>query len=233
MDRTRWIIFAGICVAIIAGLVYASSSNRTSVEDVNPFTITTNKEINDQTFGAKDAKVVIYEYADFQCPGCGGAYPNLKTIKDTYKDSVTFVYRHFPLTTIHPHAYAAAASAEAAGLQGKFWEMHDLLFDNQNAWSSLSAEQRQRAFEGYARQLNLNIDQFNADLTSDKVATKIDFDRALGRKLGVSSTPTIYVNDQKLSDDVVKDLIQANGEKLVAKLNTLIKESGGTVPNSQ
>lgn len=233
MDRNRWFIFAGICVAIIAGLVYTSNNEKVSVDNVDAFKITTDREINDHVYGSKDAKVVIYEYADFQCPGCGGAYPNLKSIKETYKDSVTFVYRHFPLTTIHPHAFAAAATAEAAGLQGKFWEMHDLLFTTQDAWTSQSAEQRQKTFEDYARQLGLNIDQFNTDLTSDKVAAKIEYDRALGRKLTVESTPTIYVNKEKMNDDITKDVIQVKGEKLTVTLNELIKSTGGTVPTAQ
>ncbi len=230
MDRNRWFIFAGICVAIVAGLVYTSNNEKMAVDDVDAFAITTNREINDQVYGNKDAKVIIYEYADFQCPGCGGAYPNLTSIKETYKDSIAFVYRHFPLTTIHPNAFAAAATAESAGLQGKFWEMHNLLFDTQDAWSSQSAEQRQKTFEGYARQLGLNMDQYSADLTSDKVAAKIEFDRALGRKLGVDSTPTIFVNKERLGDDIITDVIQAKGEKLTTKLNELITSTGGTLP---
>ncbi len=232
MDRNRWFIFAGICVAIVAGLVYMSNNEKVAVDDIDASALTTNREINDQIYGNKDAKVIIYEYADFQCPGCGGAYPNLTTIKETYKDSVAFVYRHFPLTTIHPNAFAAAATAESAGLQGKFWEMHNLLFDTQDVWSSQSAEQRQTKFEGYARQLGLNMDQYNADLTSDKVAAKIEFDRALGRKLGVDSTPTIFVNKERVSDDIITDVIQAKGDKLTTKLNELITSTGGTPPKT-
>ncbi|MEO5691332.1 MAG: thioredoxin domain-containing protein [Candidatus Saccharimonadales bacterium] len=232
MDRNRWFIFAGICVAIVAGLVYTSNKEKVAVDDIDAFAITQDREINDHVYGNINAKVVIYEYADFQCPGCGGAYPNLTSIKEKYKDSVSFVYRHFPLTTIHPHAFAAAATAESAGLQGKFWEMHNLLFDTQDAWSSQSAEQRQKTFEGYARQLGLNMEQFTADLTSDKVAAKIEFDRALGRKLGVDSTPTIYVNKDQVNDDIVSDVIQVKGEKLTSKLNELIVSSGGTVPKA-
>lgn len=232
MDRNRWFIFAGICVAIVAGLVYTSNKEQVAVDDIDAFTITKDREINDQVYGNKDAKVVIYEYADFQCPGCGGAYPNLSTIKETYKDSVAFVYRHFPLTTIHPHAFAAAATAESAGLQGKFWEMHDLLFDTQDAWSSQSAEQRQKTFEGYARQIGLDMEQFSTDLSSDKVAAKIEFDRALGRKLGVDSTPTIFVNKERVNDDIVSDVIQVKGEKLTSKLDELITSTGGTIPTT-
>lgn len=232
MDRNRWIIFAGLCVAIVAGLIYMSGSNKVAVDEVNAFQITTGREINDQVYGNKNAKVVVYEYADFQCPGCAGAFPNISRIKEQYKDTVAFVYRHFPLTSIHPHAFAAAAAAESAGLQGKFWEMHDLIFQSQDSWKDLSAEQRQKTFEGFAKQLGLNENQFKADIASDKVAAKVNFDRALGLKIGVDSTPTVYINSNKIDDETATDLIQQNGDKLVEKINAAITKAGGTIPNA-
>jgi protein-disulfide isomerase len=232
MDRNRWFIFAGLCVAIVIGLVYMSSSSKVAVDEVNAFQITTDREINDQVYGNKDAKVVIYEYADFQCPGCGGAFPNLQRIKEQYKDSVAFVYRHFPLASAHPHAFAAAATAEAAGLQGKFWEMHDLIFQTQDTWSSQSAEERQKTFEGYAMQLGLNLEQYQADIVSEKVAAKVNFDRALGLKVGVDSTPTLFINSDKVNDEAVTDLIQQNGDKFVEQLNEAITKTGGTIPTA-
>ena len=232
MDRNRWFIFAGLCIAVVAGLVYLSNTDKVSVDNVNAFTIQTDQEIADQVYGNKNAKVVVYEYADFQCPGCGGAYPNLKLIKDKYKDSIAFVYRHFPLTTAHPHAFAAAAAAESAGLQGKFWEMHDLIFQNQDTWKDYSAEDRQKTFENYARQLGLDVNQYNTDLTSEKVTNKVNFDRALGLKIGVDSTPTLYINDKIVNDEITSDLIQQQGTKFTDELNKIIKENGGTVPST-
>jgi protein-disulfide isomerase len=232
MDRNRWFIFAGLCIAVVVGLVYLSGNDKVSVDNVDAFKIQTDQPINDHVYGNKDSKVVVYEYADFQCPGCGGAFPNLKTIKETYKDSIAFVYRHFPITTAHPHAFAAAASAEAAGLQGKFWEMHDLIFQSQDSWKSLKAEERQKVFENYARQLGLNVDQYNSDLTSKKVTDRVNFDRALGLKLGVDSTPTLYINNKIVSDDVTSDLIQQKGAKFAEELNKAITAAGGTIPKS-
>lgn len=232
MDRNRWFIFAGLCIAVVAGLVYMSNNNKVAVDEVNAFQITTDREINDQVYGNKDAKVVIYEYADFQCPGCGGAFPNISKIKEQYKDSVAFVYRHFPLTSAHPHAFAAAAAAESAGLQGKFWEMHDLIYQSQDSWKDLSAEQRQKTFEGYAKQIGLNESQFKTDIASDKVAAKVNFDRALGLKVGVDSTPTVFINSDKIDDETVTDLIQQNGDKLIEKINAAITKAGGRIPST-
>lgn len=233
MDRTRWIVFGVLCAAIVGGLVYMSGSSKVNVDSVDAFTITTNRDINDHVFGNKDAKVVVYEYADFQCPGCAGAYPNLKTITETYKNQVAFVYRSFPLTSIHPHAFAAAATAEAAGLQGKYWEMHDQLFETQDTWKNLSAEARQNQFEQYAQALGLNVDQFRADLAGEKVAAKINFDRSLGLKVGVDSTPTVFINKEKIANDIISDVIQQQGKKLTDKLDEAIKQAGGTVPTAR
>lgn len=230
MDRNRWFIFAGLCIAVVAGLVYLSNTDKVSVDNVDAFKIQTDQQIQDHVYGDKNAKVVVFEYADFQCPGCGGAFPNLQTIKEKYKGSIAFVYRHFPLTTAHPHAFAAAAASEAAGLQGKFWEMHELIFQSQETWKNMSAEQRQKTFEGYARQLNLNVDQYTSDLTSDKVTSKVNFDRALGLKIGVDSTPTIYINNKIVSDENITNLIQQDGKKFTDELDKAIKTAGGTVP---
>lgn len=232
MDRNRWFIFAGLCIAVVVGLVYLSNNDKVSVDNVDAFTIQKDQPINDHVYGNKDAKVIVYEYADFQCPGCGGAFPNLKVLKETYKDSIAFVYRHFPITTAHPHAFAAAAAAEAAGQQGKFWEMHDLIFQSQDTWKNMSADERQKTFESYARQLSLNIDQYNTDLTSKKVTDRINFDRSLGLKLGVDSTPTLYINKKIVSDEATTDLIQQKGEKFAEELNKAITEAGGTPPKS-
>lgn len=233
MDRNRWLIFAGLCIAIVVGLVYMSNNEKVSVDTVDAFKITTDQAINDHVYGKKDAKVVVFEYGDFQCPGCGGAFPNLQTIKETYKDSFAFVYRHFPLSAAHPHAFAAAAVSEAAAQQGKFWEMHDLLFQSQDSWKDLTAEQRQKTFEGYARQIGLDMGKFTTDVSSEKVSKKINFDRALGVKVGVNSTPSLYVNGKAVTDEIVSDLIQQKGDKFIKLINQEITKNGGSVPGTQ
>ncbi len=233
MDKNRWIIFGVLCAGIIAGLVFVSSKDKVSVDAVDPFAVVTDHEINDRVFGNKDAKVTLWEYGDFQCPGCGAAYAKLKTISEQYKDSVRFVFRNFPLTSIHPHAYAASAAAEAAGQQGKYWEMHDKLYETRDTWNSLSAEQRQTKFEQYAKEIGLTIETYKADISSKAVGNKINFDRALGLKLGVDSTPTLYLNKTKISADITSDVMQGNGQKLSDAIEAAIKASGGTVPTAQ
>ncbi len=233
MDRTRWIIFTVVCLAVIVGLVALSNRNKLEVSDDDVFRLSTNRKINDHVYGNKAAKVIVYEYADFQCPGCGGAYPNVKIVKEKYKDTVGFVYRHFPLTSIHPHAFAAAAASEAAGLQGKFWEMYDLLFSNHNTWSSQTADQRQKTFEDYATQLGLDMQKYRSDITSDAVAEKINYDRSLGLKAGVEATPSIFVNKTKQNNEIVDDLIQQKGDKLSQQIETALKAAGVKLPASQ
>ena len=133
MDRNRWLIFAGLCIAVVIGLVMVSSKNKVDVSTIDGNKIDTTSAIADHVSGKADSKIILIEYADYQCPGCYAAYPHIKTITNEYKDSIAFVYRNFPLISIHPNALAAASAVEAAGLQGKYWEMHDSVFQNQPA----------------------------------------------------------------------------------------------------
>lgn len=204
MSRNTWLIFIGICVLILGGLILMSSGDRTDVANVNENQIQQANEdentIGDHVFGNPDADVVIIEYADFQCPGCRTAAPVLKAVAEQYQDDIAFVYRHFPLSTIHPNARAAAAAAEAAGLQDKFWEMNELLYETQGEWSNLGGNQRTDRFVEYAANLELDTEKFRNDLTISEVTTKINFDAALGQKKNVTGTPTIFLNGENVSD---------------------------------
>ncbi len=230
MDRNRWLIFGVFCVGVIAGLIFFSGKNKIDVSGRDVFVIDTASEIKDHVYGNADSKIVVYEFADYQCPGCAGAFPQIKTISDQYKDHVAFVYRNFPLTSGHQHAFAAAATAEAAGLQGKYWEMHDLLFQTRDSWNGMTVEQRRTAFEGYVSELGLNLDQYRSDLSSEKVSMKVNTDRALGLKAGVDSTPTIFLNSKKLDAATVNDVMKNKGDALRDMLDELIKKNGGTPP---
>lgn len=231
MSGKGWIIFGAICVILFGGLVLWSGRDRVDVSGVD-----TNKiqpaaadsgDIGDHVFGNKDAKVVLVEYGDFQCPGCGSAHPIVKALSEKYQDQLAFVFRNFPLTSAHPNARAAAAAAEAAGLQGKYWEMHNTLFENQDDWSSASTSERGGRFSSYAEQSGLKKSAFEATL-SDKSASlnkKINFDIALGRKLNVSGTPTFYLNGTKMEDK------QFNSEEAFEKaLLAEFKKQDVTVP---
>lgn len=228
MDRTRWIIFAVICAVVLGVLVLNKKNDDVKVDDINASKAVTankaNKEIPDHIFGTDSQKVVLIEYGDFQCPGCGSLYPSLHPLKEKYKDQLTFIFRNFPLTTIHPNALAASTAAEAAGLQNKFWEYHDKLYENQNAWSESSSDERTDIFVGYARDLDLDITKFKKDLENDQVAQKIARDQALGKKIGATSTPTLVLNGKILPqgewetpeklEKIIQDAIKASGQEL-------------------
>src|SRR5690606_23482420 len=146
VNKKAWIIFAAVCVVLIGGLVYLSSKNKVDVSGIDAGAVQAasqdSGDIADHTFGKADSKVVLIEYGDFQCPGCEKAHRPVKEIKEKYKDEIVFVFRNFPLVTIHPNAKAAAAAAEAASLQGKYWQMHDKLYEGQASWQGLDAKAR-------------------------------------------------------------------------------------------
>jgi protein-disulfide isomerase len=149
----------------------------------------------DWSKGLSTASVTLVEYGDFQCPACGAYYPLLKQLEEEYGDRVQFVYRHFPLKRVHPFAELAARASEAAGSQGKFWEMHDLIFKNQGVWSRGNAKD---TFLGYAQELELDIGEFELYMDSDDAGDAIETDFNSGVKSGVNSTPSFFVSGQKI-----------------------------------
>lgn len=189
---------------MLGGLVYLSSRSRIDVSNVDTNSVLSatkdSGEIADQVFGKKDSKVILIEYGDYQCPGCGSAHPTVKKLTEKYKDQIAFVFRNFPIASKHPNARAAASAAEAAGLQGKFWEMHNMLYENQSAWENLSTTDRGPAFVSYAQQLGLNEEQFKKDMESAGVSAKINFDQAVGKKAGADATPTFTLNGKKFGE---------------------------------
>lgn len=147
--------------------------------------------------GNKDAKVTVIEFSDLQCPFCKRYFDDtIPQLKKEYIDTgkIKFVFRHYPLTQIHPNAMKAHSGAECANEQGKFWEYHDLLFKNQEAWSNLDNTSAVSKFKEYALTLGLSGAQFNSCLDSDKYKANIDNDLADGSKAGVNGTPATFVN---------------------------------------
>ena len=154
-----------------------------------------------QTIGNASASAFLVEFSDFQCPACKAFQPAVDIILDKYKDKILFAYRHFPLDK-HEYALNAALTAEAAGEQGKFWEMAKLLFENQekfedNLWKNL------------AMQLGLDEKKFGESFSSKTLKDKIDRDRAYGEQIGVDATPTFYLNGKKLELTSQADLVKA------------------------
>ena len=204
MNKYGWIIFSAVVLILLGSLIFwtrvtnppldVSSIDNNSVVAASD----DNGNIADHTRGSDKNKILFIEYADYQCPGCGEAYDKVNTLAEEYGNDVTFIYRNFPLTSIHPNAKAAAGSAEAAGMQGKFWEMHDKIFAGQSDWSNLDASQRTTFFSRYAEALKLDVAKFEADAASKAVAKKLTFDIALGKSAEVSATPTFFLNGRKL-----------------------------------
>ena len=220
MSKVTWIIFSAVVVLVLGGLVIYSrnSTPSTDVSNVDTNSIIAasdqNGQIGDHVFGKADSKVVFIEYGDFQCPSCGGAYQPIKEVTEEYKDKVAFIFRNFPLTTIHPNARVAAAAAEAAGLQGKYWEMHDLLYEGQADWQDLNGDQRTSVFVGYAASIGADKDKFTTDLASSDINRRISFDQALGKKIGITATPSFYLNGEKLSATDAGQIVQGSTSTL-------------------
>lgn len=201
--------FIAIVIVVVVGLfglfaVTKKDSPRTSTNG--------NAEPTSHTVGAGTEGVTLVEYGDFECPACQQFYPLLKQVKEEFGDKITFQFRHFPLNQIHPHAYQASRAAEAAGKQGKFFEMHDLLYENQQSWKSLSDVTS--VFEGYAEQIELDMEQYRTDVISAAVGAAIDADIKEGQNAGANSTPTFVINGQKIEEnpqslDAFKELINS------------------------
>lgn len=174
--------------------------------------------------GKGQAGVTLVEYGDYQCPFCAQYHPVLKQVQAEFNDQIYFQFRNFPLSGKHPNAFAGARAAEAAGLQGKFWEMHDLLYENQQQWSS--ANDPAPFFKQYAKSLSLNEAQFTKDFASSKVNDLINADLAEGTKLGAEGTPAFFLDGKK----VTIGQSAAAFEKVIKE--AIAKKSPAATPNT-
>jgi len=163
----------------------------------------------DHVQGPADAAVTLVEYGDYECPYCGAAYPIVKELQARIGDRLRFVFRNFPITTSHPHAEQAAEAAEAAAAQGRFWEMHDLLYENQR----LLRDQDLRA---YAEQLGIDVERFDKDLAEHVHAPRVREDFMSGVRSGVNGTPSFYVNGTRHDDSYDLDTLLAALERAAA-----------------
>lgn len=166
-----------------------------------------------QKIGSDSAKVKLVEFSDFQCPACQAAEPVVRKVRTDYPKDVQFIYRHFPLPQ-HAYGKQAAYFAEAAGEQGKFWEMHDKLFETQTEWSALGDSDAAAFFLNLAVQLGLDENKVKQAVAENTFNSKIDSDLAEGRSLGVNSTPTFFLNGRKLTLQKFEDLNTAVAEEL-------------------
>lgn len=199
--------FLGVVVAallVIGGLIFYSGRNQSATQSGDTVTI---DYAAGQKEGRDEAPVKIVEFGDFQCPACKSAEPELAKALDKNADTVQFIFRHFPLTQIHKNAIPSAVAAEAAAAQGKFWPMHDLLYEKQTAWSALADPTE--IFVGYAKELDLDTQKFRDDLKSADLQKKVDDDFTYGESLTVDQTPTFFVNGKRVLGSQTADQWQA------------------------
>lgn len=182
--------------ALVAGMIWLVNFQKT--QPVNDkLTISNPIEATDWVRGNRDAKVVLTEYSDLQCPACGAFSQIVNQIMKDFGNDVAFVYRHFPLPQ-HANAIPMAYAVEAAGLQGKFWEMSDMIFQNQTSWSSLSDVSK--TVSEYAKTLGLDVTKFNSDFTSKSLRDKTDNTIAENQKVDITYTPTFFVNGERIEN---------------------------------
>jgi len=147
-----------------------------------------------------DAAVTLVQYGDYECPYCGAAYPIIKEVQDRMGERLRFVFRNFPITTSHPHAEQAAEAAEAAASQGRFWQMHDLLYENQK-------HLRDQDLRSYAEQLGLDVALFEKELSEHVHATRVHEDFMSGVRSGVNGTPTFYIDGVRHDDSYETEVL--------------------------
>jgi protein-disulfide isomerase len=204
MDSTQkrvlfWFLFIvviGLIVWVAWG-VFAAKNSATATANTPVVKLMTPVTSSDHTLGTSTAPVTLVEYADFECPACQAYAPIITQLLKDEGSKVYFVYRYFPLPQ-HPNAVPAAKAAEAAGLQGQFWAMHDMLFADNAQWENLSDPTS--VFVGYAKTLGLNTTKFTTDMASPTVAATINADLAQANANGLTYTPTLFVNGVRIDN---------------------------------
>ncbi|QYO66344.1 DsbA family protein [Leptolyngbya sp. 7M] len=221
-SATPFIIMGGVLAVVIGAIAYGtgmfgSGSKNTTITPANSSAANAaanraaqaaanaplGAPLGVNMIGNASAAVTVEEFADFQCGGCAASHPVLKELQAAYAGNrnFRFIFRHFPLSIpAHDKAYSAALATEAAGLQGKFWQMQDILFRNQAEWSG--APNFSELWEGYARSIGMDVERFKADMKSSALSSRVDADMMRGRGLGVTSTPTILVNGQMVPANI-------------------------------
>ena len=204
----RKYIITGAIFAVVAFLCGAFIIKNAQIVNYDNYDLNTilpgdeaNGNIADHVKGNPDAPVLLFEYADYQCPGCATLNPRLNTLLDEYGDKLGVVYRSY-LLSYHQNGTAAASAAEAAAMQGYWKEYADLLFSNQNSWGYASGDERTEYFEKYFTQVagdKGDMEKFRKDMASSEVSKKIKFDIGAGNVVGIDSTPTLMLNGEKIN----------------------------------
>lgn len=184
-----------VIIVVLFGYYFYAMKTRPTDSTQEPHVVVS---LEDHVRGGATAPVTLVEFGDFQCPACGAYEPLVRQVQATQGNNMRLVFRHFPLTQLHPNALLAAKFSEAASIQGKFWEMHDALYDNQKEWEgSLAA---QDLFTKYGAKIGLDVTKLVNDANSQAVEDKILAQYKEGVKLGVQGTPTFFVNGVKIDN---------------------------------
>jgi len=194
MDK-RFLGFLAVLALVLGGIFFFFNTDKASAPDQKS---SATSGLTNHVTGKGTTGVKLVEYGDFQCPACAAYEPAVAQVRQKYGDQITFQFRNFPLTQIHPNAIASARAAEAADIQGKYWEMHDLLYQNQKEWEAVT--DTVTVFNQYATQLGLDVNKFKSDFKSSAINDRVQNDLKEGLRLEVSSTPTFFLNGKKISN---------------------------------
>lgn len=178
--------------------------------------------------GTSEKGVTFTEALDFECPACASFHPIVTQIKEEYKDRVVFEAKHFPITGIHPNALAAHRAAEAASYQGKFWELHDILFEQRDLWISTTTDDPVPQLDSFAEQLELDMDKFRADFISSEVNAIVNADRDAMKELGAEGTPSFFLNGTRVLNNEIDTL-----DEFRSVLNEALGETDEEEPSEE
>lgn len=198
-------------LAVIVFVVFAIMNPKNDSASTNTTALTAQQQAQlkqGDSKGDPQSRVVVTEFGDFQCPACGAFEEELQAnVLPQYGSKINFVFKNFPLVNIHKNALSAAKAAQAAGAQGKFWEMHDTLYAKQDEWSEL--DDPQSKYESYAAAIGLDVSKFKSDMKSSAIASKIDKDSKLAEEIKIPGTPSFFVNGVLVTTNTVSDLTNA------------------------
>ncbi len=214
-SNSKWFWIGGIVLVVAIFLMWLGNNSSSISGGSDDLLAVTD---SDWTRGGDaNAPVTLIEYGDFQCPACGAYYPLTHQLEMDFGTQLRFVFRHFPLLEVHPNAIPGALAAEAAGKQGKFWEMYDKLYENQKEWGE--SPDAKSKFVEYAVSIGLNKDQFIADEDDSTLLAKVKQSRSNSEKLGLNGTPSFFLNGKKIENPQsypsFKALLEAAGAKAI------------------
>ena len=220
-SNQRIAFYLGAVAIIVVSVMIVLSGSSTTTDPNAGVSLTENITEDDWTLGNPDAKIQIVEYSDFQCPACQFYFPTIKSVVNEFSNHVYFAYRHYPIRSAHPLADLAARASEAAGQQGDFWGMHDLLFQTQTQWSQLSEPQARQAFIDYAESLELDTEKFADYMDSSAAQSRVDEDFKTGIASKVPGTPSLFLNGIKFNGNPTLEdfraLIRSELERIEAE----------------